>query len=181
MIEIKIHGRGGQGSVVAGKILAEAFFLENWFVQAFPEFGTERRGAPVSAFVRIARKQIFIKSNVYKPDYVIVLDPSLIKATQPQKGLKKGGWILINSPFSVEEYKFENCRVAVVDASKIATHFGLGSATSPIVNTAILGAFARVTGLFKLESLLKSIEDFAPVKKSENIEAAKQAFEEVLF
>ena len=181
MLEIRIHGRGGQGAVTTGQIMAIAAFHDNKYSQTFPKFGVERRGAPVSAFVRIDRKQIFIKSNVYKPDYVIVLDPSLIKATQPQKGLKKGGWILINSPFSVEEYKFENCRVAVVDASKIATHFGLGSATSPIVNTAILGAFARVTGLFKLESLLKSIEDFAPVKKSENIEAAKQAFEEVLF
>ena len=181
MLEIRIHGRGGQGAVVASKALAQAFFLEGRYVQAFPDFGTERRGAPVRAFVRTDEKPILVRSNVYEPDHVMVLDPSLIKAVDVVSGLKKGGWILINSDIKPAAYKFPGYRTATVDATKIALKHRLGSPTSPIVNTAILGAFARITNLVRIDSVANGIKEFVPVKKEENAAAAEEAYEAVIY
>ncbi len=181
MLEIRIHGRGGQGAVVASKALAQAFFLEGRHVQAFPDFGTERRGAPVKAFVRTGEKPILIRANVYEPDHVMVLDPSLIKAVDVVSGLKKGGWILINSDINPANYKFPGYRTATVDATKIALKHHLGSPTSPIVNTAILGAFAKITNLVRMDSVASGIKAFVPVKKEENATAAEEAYETVKY
>ncbi len=179
MIEIRIHGRGGQGAVVASKIFAEALFFEGKFVQAFPEFGTERRGAPVQAFVRCDEKPILIRSNIYQPDHVLVMDASLVETVNVKLGLKKGGFILINSDRGGESYDFPDHKVAVVDATEIAVKHLLGTPTSPIVNTAILGAFAKITGLISFASLEKAIRDYAPVKIEENVAAAKETYEAV--
>jgi len=181
LLEIRIHGRGGQGAVVASKALAQAFFLEDNHVQAFPDFGTERRGAPVRAFVRTDKKPILVRTNVYKPDHVMILDPSLIKEVDVVSGLKKGGWILINSDIKPVNYKFPGYRTATVDATKIALKHHLGSPTSPIVNTAILGAFASVTNLVGIDSVAKGIKEFVPVKKEKNAAAAAEAYKAVIY
>ncbi len=185
MIEIRIHGRGGQGSVVASKILADAAFRDGMYVQSFPQYGVERRGAPVTAFNRMGSPdEIFVRSQIYEPDHVVVLDPTLLLTVDVLKGLKKGGWVIINSPRDPEDfYKDFNFprdyKVATVDASDIAVKWGLGSKTQPIVNTAILGALSKVTGIVTLESLKEAIKENAPVKKEENVNAAVEAYESV--
>lgn len=182
MIEIRFHGRGGQGAVIASKILAVAFFKEGKFAQSFPAFGVERRGAPVAAFLRADDKKIYLRSNIYTPDHIIVLDPTLITAANVTEGLKEGGWIIINTPQhpSLLKDKLPAYRIATVDASKIAVELALGSRTAPIVNTAILGAFARATGLVKLDSVMESIEEEVPLKPKDNALAARRAFDELI-
>jgi 2-oxoacid:acceptor oxidoreductase gamma subunit (pyruvate/2-ketoisovalerate family) len=178
MIEIRFHGRGGQGAVIASKILAAALFREGKYVQAFPAFGAERRGAPVAAFTRFDNKPITRRSQVYEPNHVIVLDEPIIDLVDVTAGLKKGGWILINTPKLPEDFsQFAAYRVATVDANKIAEENGLGTPTSPVVNTVILGALAKVTGLVQLKSIIEGIKDYVPVKVEANIAAAKAAFE----
>ena len=178
MIEIRFHGRGGQGSVIASRILAEAAFLEGKDVSAFPYFGVERRGAPVTAYTKIDTKEIKNKSSIYEPHYVIVLDPSLLKAVDVTAGLREGGIVLVNTPKSPGELDID-AKVATVNATNIAIKHGLGSRAAPIVNSSILGAFAKVSSLVKIESLLVSIKRNAPAKKEENAAAAQEAYESV--
>ncbi len=182
MIEIRFHGRGGQGSVIASKILAKAFFMEGKYVSSFPYFGVERRGAPVTAFTRVDDRPIRAKYQIYEPDYVIVLDPSLLKAVDVLKGLKKEGWILVNTLKTPEEMRkiLKHEKVATVDATSIAIKHHLGSQAAPIVNTAILGAFARMSGLVKIETIMDAIRQAAPAKREENALAAKDAYESVM-
>ncbi len=179
MIEIRFHGRGGQGTVVASEILAAAFFLEGRQVQAFPTFGVERRGAPVAAFVRVDDRPIRLRCQIESPDHVVVLDPTLITAVEVTSGLKPEGSLLINSrhqPSHFAALSLPGRRLATVDASAIAAGLGLGSPTNPIVNTAILGAFAAVTGLLSLDSILAGIPDHVPGRAEANAEAARRAF-----
>lgn len=180
MIEIRFHGRGGQGAVVASKLLASAFFKEGKFVQSFPAFGVERRGAPVMAFLRINKERIKLRTNIYQPDHIVVLDPTLIEVVDVTGGLKPEGWVLINSDRHPGEFKgLSSFRVATIDASSIAVKHRLGSRTQPIVNTAILGAFSRTTGLVSIGAVIESIEESAPVKKEANVQAAREAYENV--
>jgi pyruvate ferredoxin oxidoreductase gamma subunit/2-oxoisovalerate ferredoxin oxidoreductase gamma subunit len=180
MIEIRIHGRGGQGAVVASKMLVTAAAREGKKVQAFPLFGAERRGAPVAAFARIDEKKIRIHSEVYAPDCVIVLDPVLYRTVDVTAGLKENGVIILNSPQAPSSYSFsDSFKVATVDASGIAIRHKLGSRTEPIVNSAILGAFARVTGIVGIEGLAETIKESVPAKGVENEAAAREAFESV--
>ena len=180
MIEIRIHGRGGQGAVVASKMLVTAAAKEGRKVQAFPFFGAERRGAAVAAFARIDDRKVRIHSEVYTPDYVIVLDPVLYKTIPVTAGLKKGGSILLNSPQDPSFYPFpDDFKVATVDAGGIARRHGLGSRTEPIANTAILGAFAKVTGIIGIEALAETIRESIPAKGKENEAAAREAYERV--
>lgn len=180
MIEIRTHGRGGQGSVIASEILAEAFFREGKFVQAFPAFGVERRGAPVVAFTRISDEEIRERCQIYEPDHLIVLDPILIDTVNITAGLKKNGWIIINTNKPMEESELlKDYKVAMVDANDIAIKYGLGSRATPIVNTAIIGAFAGATGLISIEAVVKAVEEFVPMKKKDNMNATKEAFKSV--
>jgi 2-oxoacid:acceptor oxidoreductase gamma subunit (pyruvate/2-ketoisovalerate family) len=182
MIEIRFHGRGGQGAVLASKVLAVAFFHENLYVQSFPAFGVERRGAPVMAFLRVDQQPILLRVNIYEPDHIVVLDPTLIGAIDITSGLKPNGWVLINSHQSPEAFShLKDFRVATVDATSIAIRNGLGSRTSPIVNTAILGAFSKVTGLVGIDSIALAIREELPGKKNENAKAAREAYNEVKF
>ncbi len=183
MIEIRVHGRGGQGAVVASKALAIAVANEGKYVQSFPEFGVERRGAPVYAFTRIDDKEIYVRSKIYNPDHVVVLDPTLIDAIDVTEGLHKNGWILINSTKKPENFPqlCKNYRVATVDAYNIALKYKLGSKASPIVNTAIIGAFSRVTGVVSLKALINGIKEIVPIKPEENAEAAEEAYNSVNF
>jgi len=178
MIEIRFHGRGGQGTVVASKVLADAVAKEGSFVQAYPEFGVERRGAPVFAFIRIDDKPIYDKSRIYAPDHVVVVDPTLVEAIDVTDGLKDGGWIIINSDKKPAEFKFPSrFKVAAINATEIAVRNKLGTLAAPIVNTAIIGAVVKIMGLTKLESLVAAIREGIPIKPEENIQAAKEAFE----
>ena len=180
MIEIRTHGRGGQGSVIASEIVAEAFFREGKFVQAFPAFGVERRGAPVVAFTRIADDEIRERCEIYAPDHLIVLDPVLIDTVNITAGLKKNGWIIINTNKPMGESELlKDYRVATVDANAIAIKYGLGSRATPIVNTAIIGAFAGATGLVSLEAVVNAVEEFVPLKKKDNTKATEEAFKSV--
>lgn len=180
MIEIRTHGRGGQGAVIASEILADAFFREGKFVQAFPAFGVERRGAPVVSFTRISDGEIRERCEIYDPDHLIVLDPVLIDTVNITAGLKEGGWIIINTNRPVEHKDLiEKYHVAAVDANSIAVKYGLGSRATPIVNTAILGAFAGATKLVGLKAVLDAIEEFVPLKKENNRKATEEAFNSV--
>jgi len=179
MIEIRFHGRGGQGAVIASKILAAAFFKEGNYAQAFPAFGAERRGAPVMAFTRFDKKTITRRSQVYEPDHVVVLDEPILEVVDVTAGLKTGGWILINSPKPSSDFpKLAKYRVATVDANRIAHENGLGTATAPVVNTVILGAFAKATGLVGLKAIVEGIQENVPSKTEANVAAAKAAYEQ---
>ena len=179
MIEIRFHGRGGQGAVTASKLLADACFKEGMDVQSFPFFGVERRGAPVTAFTKIDSKPIRIKSSVYTPDYVIVLDPSLLGAVDVEVGLKEGGKVLVNMGKDPRSKLRSQNHVSSVDATQIAIDNRLGSRNAPVVNSSILGAFCKISGLFSIDTLEKSIREMAPAKKEENVKAARKAYESV--
>ena len=177
MIEIAIHGRGGQGAVVASVVLASALFYDGKYVQAFPAFGGERRGAPVMAFARWDDKPIRIRTNVYQPDHVIVLDWTLIlDGIDVTSGLKENGWILINSSKNTLTGDFSKYKVAIIDAGSIAVSHKLGTQTSPVVNTAILGAFSKITETVTIGSVIQAIQDNVPDKKEENVAAAREAY-----
>ncbi len=181
MIEVRFHGRGGQGVVIASEVLANAAFRMGYEVSAFPFFGVERRGAPVTAFARIDKRPIRIKSSIYEPDYVVVLDSSLLKGVDVLEGLKPEGRVLINCQSGKKlEGLPSRYRYYVLDATAIAAAHGLGSRTAPIVNTAIMGGFARIADIVSLESILESIRELAPVKEEENVAAAKEAYEKTV-
>ncbi len=184
MISVRFHGRGGQGAVIASEILASAIFKEGRFVQAFPAFGVERRGAPVAAFLRISDTPIRLRCQIEHPDHLVILDPTLIKVVDVVGGLREGGLILINSEHAPEHFKEfieGGFRVACVNAGLIAARHSLGSRTTPIVNTAILGAFSKATGLVTLESVATAISEGVPVKAGANVSAAREAFDSVVF
>lgn len=185
MIEVRFHGRGGQGAVIASNILAEAGFLEGKEVAAFPFFGVERRGAPVTAYTRLADHKIRIKSGIYEPDFVVVLDPSLLKAVNVAEGLKPGGLVLVNSKTLPETLRAElglaeDKKLATVDATGIAIKHKLGSKAQPIVNSSVLGAFAKASGVVDLNSMIEGIKKNVPVKIEENAAAAKEAYDTVV-
>ena len=178
MLEIRIHGRGGQGSVTAAQILAISAFYDGKQSQAFPRFGVERRGAPVEAFCRIDDKPINIRSQVYTPDLLLVLEPSLLDSVDVTSGLKAGANIIINTSQPIKGNKYSKFKVHTVDASKVA--FDIFNAD--IVNTAILGAFAKVTGLVSIGAINKAVKDrFAgkPHVIDMNKDAVKRVYEQV--
>jgi 2-oxoacid:acceptor oxidoreductase gamma subunit (pyruvate/2-ketoisovalerate family) len=180
MIEVRIHGRGGQGAVIASKVLADAVFREGRYVQSFPSFGVERRGAPVAAFTRIDTRPVRLRCQIYNPDHVMVLDPSLMQVVDVTAGLKPGGWVLINSDQPPSAFKLPpEFHVATVDANVIAIKYHLGPHTAPIVNTAILGAFARITGIVSLDAVTKAVYEAVPLKREDNVAATREAYEAV--
>jgi len=182
MRELRIHGRGGQGAVIASKLLASALFREGIWVQSFPAFGVERRGAPVTAFLRMSDAPIRLRCEVREPDELIVLDPTLVGAVDVSCGLKPKGLALLNSDRPAESYGelYSKYRLVTVDASGIARAHGLGSRTQPIVNTAILGAFAAASGVVSLESVCESIREEVPSHAEANVAAAREAAAAVL-
>lgn len=178
MIEVRFHGRGGQGVVIASEVLADAAFRMGFEVSAFPFFGVERRGAPVTAYARLDRKPIRDRSGVYTPDYVVVLDSSLLRGVDVLEGLKAKGSVLINYPEGRVPPKLPTgYRYFLLDATTIAASHGIGSETAPIVNTAIMGGFSRMCDEIALEPILESIREIAPAKKEENVQAAKEAYD----
>ena len=178
MLEVRLHGRGGQGSVTSAELFAEAAIGEGKYAQAFPSFGPERRGAPVRAFIRIDDKPIYDKSRIYLPDHVVVVDPTLVEAIDVTEGLKAGGWIIINSDKAPDHFRLPaKFHVATVNATEIAVKHKLGTLAAPIVNTAIVGAVVRLLKLTKLESLLAAIKEAISIKPEDNQKAAAEAYE----
>jgi 2-oxoacid:acceptor oxidoreductase gamma subunit (pyruvate/2-ketoisovalerate family) len=184
MYEVRFHGRGGQGAVTAANLLAIAAFKGGKYTQSFPFFGVERRGAPVMAFVRMDSEYIKIKQQVYEPDAAVVLDPSLLDVIDATEGLKNDSVIVINTKKDVKDFNFKQY-VATVDATTIAINQRLGTKTAPIVNTAILGAYAKAMELFdkegyiSLEHIIHAVKEKAPSKKEENARAVEDAYEMV--
>lgn len=177
MLEIRFHGRGGQGAVTAAELLVGAALRDGLQGQAIPLFGAERRGAPVVAYARIG-KDIKVRSGIREPDVIVVLDPALIRLVDVYSGLKKNGIVLINSS---KEEKIKIPEIAkgyVVDASKIAVSHGLVISGWPLVNTPILGALVKATGVVSLNSLIEEIKARLP-KGELNAKAAIEAYEEV--
>ncbi len=155
MFELRFHGRGGQGAVMAAQTLAEAAVIEGKYAVAFPFFGAERRGAPVLAFARIDDRKIYSKTQVYAPDCVVVLDDSLLDTIDVVAGLKPDGVVVINSRDKPEDIDLgKEITTGAVDATSVA----LEILKAPITNTAILGALAKVTGIVKMDSLEEAIK-----------------------
>jgi len=179
--EIRIHGRGGQGGVTAAELLAKAAFKEGKWVQAFPFFGAERRGAPVKAFARISDEPILVRTQVYNPDYVMVLDASLLGVVDVSEGLKSDGTIIINTRKKPEEIGIKNYRITTVDATGIALELQLLVAGMPVLNTPMLGAFAKTTEEIKLNSVVEAIKEAWPGAAGEkNAKAAALAYERLI-
>jgi pyruvate ferredoxin oxidoreductase gamma subunit/2-oxoisovalerate ferredoxin oxidoreductase gamma subunit len=180
MREIRFHGRGGQGTVVASILLAKAFFNAGYYVQSFPLFGVERRGAPVEAYLRLDTEKILVRSNVYTPDHVVIQDANLLEIVDVTQGLRPGGWILINMPELPQNIaRFSGYQLAYVDATRIALKNELGTRTQPIINTAIIGAFARIMTEPSMDIISKAIAEEIDVYPEKNVEASKEAYEAV--
>jgi 2-oxoacid:acceptor oxidoreductase gamma subunit (pyruvate/2-ketoisovalerate family) len=181
ILEIRWHGRGGQGSWTASELLARAAIAEGKHIQSFPEFGPERMGAPVTAFTRISTEPIKIHCAVYNPDVVAVLDPTLLKAVKVADGLsEEGGNIIVNTKESPKETRkmlgTSKGKVWTVQASEISLKI-LGMS---ITNTAMLGAVARVTGVVSLETIEKMIKArFKAGVAEKNFAVVKEAYQEV--
>jgi pyruvate ferredoxin oxidoreductase gamma subunit len=180
MIEIRFHGRGGQGAVIASELLAQAAFLDGLEPQSFPFFGVERRGAPVTAYARIDSQPIRLRAEILRPDVVVVLEPGLLGAVPVTAGLRPGGLLLLNSSKDPETVAIPpSVRPATVDATGIALAHGLGTPAMPIVNTAALGALAKATGVVSLAALEAAIDRFVPARHGENRRACEDGFRSV--
>jgi len=180
ILEVRWHGRGGQGAWTASELLARAAIYEGKYIQSFPEFGPERMGAPVAAFTRISTEPIQIHCAVYNPDVVAVLDPTLLKTVPVTKGLNEEGTIIINS----KENPADTRKMLNTDKGKIwtvpATEIAMRILGRPITNTAMLGAVARITGAVKLESIEKVVEErFRRDIAEKNVAVVKEAYKEV--
>lgn len=176
MLEIRFHSRGGQGGVTASKLLAQAAFLEGKNSTAFPLYGAERRGAPITSFTRIADEEIKVSSQIYKPDIVVVLDDSILDLVNVTDGLKPGGLLVVNTNHNSKLPKGD-FRVATVNVTDIAINLGLILSGNPILNTPILGALARLD-IVKLDSALTAIREM--FNDERNVQAAKEAYEKVV-
>lgn len=161
LVEIVFHGRGGQGAVTAANLLVEASLMDgNKGVQAFPFFGAERRGAPVRAFARVSEDEIHLRSEIYSPDIVIVLDESIMGLVDVLAGLKKNGKILINTTKKPSDFDFsKQFNVATVDATGIAIKHDILVGGIPVVNTPILGSIPKVLDRVTLKSIQNAIKN----------------------
>ncbi len=181
IMEVRWHGRGGQGAWTASELLARAAISEGKYIQSFPEFGPERMGAPVTAFTRISTEPISLHCAVYNPDVVAVLDPTLLKAVNVADGLsEEGGHIIVNTKDPPAEIRKQlssaKGKLWTVPASEISMKI-LGMS---ITNTAMLGAVARVTGIVGLDTIEKMVKGrFRPDVAEKNFAVVKQAYEEV--
>jgi len=174
MFEIRIHSRGGQGGVTAARLIALAAIRDGKYASAFPFYGAERRGAPVVSFVRIDGKPIKVYSQIRQPDMVVVLDASVMETVDVLHGLKPGGTVLINSAHAPE---FKGMKSYHVDLTGIALRENLVVAGSPILNTPVLGALAKLSIITKDSAKSAIAEMFSDER---NIKAAEAAFKEMV-
>jgi pyruvate ferredoxin oxidoreductase gamma subunit len=178
MIEVRWHGRGGQGAVTSVELLAVAAIGVGKYAQGFPSFGPERRGAPVAAFSRIDDKKIKVRSGIYQPDVVVVLDSSLIGLVNVIDGLKPNGKLIVNTPKTPEEIRQElnfKGTVATVDGTGIARkEMGV-----PIANTTMIGALLKIIGVMGLDAMKEAVEHRFGRIAQKNLAAMKRAYEEI--
>ena len=178
MIEIRFHGRGGQGAVTSAELVALAAIDAGGFAQSMPSFGPERRGAPVQAYLRVSDEKIRIRAEVTKPDIVVVLDESLMKVLDVTSGLKEGGLLVVNSAHPAAEFAKSHGikhKLATIDALKIAMEI----LKVPITNTTMIGALVKASGLVSLDGVIKQIEHrFNPKLAERNVSALRKAYEE---
>lgn len=177
MIEIRIHGRGGQGNVAAAELLSIAAFKDGKFAQAFPSFGAERIGAPVQAFVRIDDKKIRTREDVREPDYVIIQDSFLLETVPVLDGLKPDGLIVVNSDRVPEDL---NIKTTATIETIPATEIALEIIGRPIPNAVMIGAFCSITGLVSLTAVQEAIMGKFPGKIGENNVAALERAHEIM-
>jgi pyruvate ferredoxin oxidoreductase gamma subunit len=179
LLEVRWHGRGGLGAVTSAELVARAAISEGKYAQSFPSFGPERRGAPVLAFLRVSDNAIRIRTPIYEPDIVAVLDPGLLHTVDVTSGLRENGKVIINSRKSPNELKSEfgyKWPVAAVNATKIASEtIGL-----PITNTAMIGALLRVTEIVNMDFLVEQLQERFGLRAKANIEAMKRAYNETV-
>lgn len=179
MKELKIYARAGQGAITSAAILGQALFLEGKYAYGFPHFGAARMGAPMNAFLRFNDKPVRAHCQVYHPDYILIIDPSLMKNLDCFDGFKEGGIAIINVKQDSEIPSLNKQKVITISAEKIA----LETIGKPFANTPLLGAFAKATGEIKLESMLKAITMHFSDKKKEvlgkNLEAVRKGYEAV--
>jgi 2-oxoacid:acceptor oxidoreductase gamma subunit (pyruvate/2-ketoisovalerate family) len=174
MTEIKFVGRGGQGAVVAAQILAKVFFLMGKYPQCFSVFGGERRGAPVASFLRVDDKKIFLKCEIRNPDVIIYMAPDLVDEEEVNATVKPAGCVLINNALTDREFaSLRGFRLGLVDALSISESTGMGAT----INTAVLGAFAKLTGAVPMDFLERAIRETVPAKIDANVAAAQMAYE----
>lgn len=174
-IDIRWHGRGGQGAITAAKIVAKAMFASGYGgVAMIPTFGTERRGAPVFTSLKVSKSKVYDLSPTTRPDIVVVLDHLLLEEADVTSGLKSDGLIVINTPKSVSDYALNGRRVAVADVTGLSVNAGLPQG---VVNSGIIGSFAKAAPFIELGELLKAIEEeFAGRRPRENARAAELCF-----
>lgn len=175
MIEIKLLGKGGQGVVIASEILARACFEEGLYPQCYSLFGGERRGAPVASFVRISDEKIYLKCDIDHPDHLIFFDKTLFNEKEIIDQVAPGGVLLINTNKECQSDILKNYTLSTIKALEISKKNGLGS----IVNTAILGAYVRLSQIVNLDTILKVIKENVPVDIKQNLAAAQEAYEKV--
>jgi len=175
MIEIRLQGRGGQGVVVASEILARACFEEGMYPQCYSLFGGERRGAPVAAFVRISESKIYLKCDIDHPNHLILFDKTLFSEKEILEQVVPGGFLLFNMDESYQSDAFKDYTVGTINALEISKKNELGA----VVNTAVLGAYIRLTQIISLERLLKVTKETVPAAIDQNVSAAKEAYEKL--
>ena len=175
MKEIRIHARAGQGAITTASLLGHAYFKEGMYPYAFPHFGAARMGAPMNAFVRVDSKPVRLRSQIYEPDFVLIIDSTLMRGYNCFSGLKEEGVAIINGKSDLEVPKLKpKQKIFVVPANEIA----LKTIGRPLGNTCIVGAFAAATGELKLETLLEVIKkNFASKIQEGNIQAVTQGYE----
>ncbi len=179
MLEVRFHGRGGQGTVLAAKMLADIVLRSGkGECMAIPEFGVERRGAPVLAYARISDGPLLLRTRIYEPDVVVVMDTAAAPSEKVCDGLKPGGTILVNTEHSEAELAkaWPDAKVIVVPARKIALKHGLGTPAAPVLNTAVIGAFCCAFDIANEQDMEDAIRGSVPIKIDENIAAAREAF-----
>jgi len=176
IIEIRWHGRGGQGAITAAKIVANAAFVSGYKgVVMTPTFGTERRGAAIFTSLKISKNKIYDLSPIATPDMVIVLDHTLLEEVDVTAGLKKNGLVILNGPKPVSEYDFKGMKVAVSDITSHSVKAGLPPG---IINSGIIGAFSKASGLVDIDVLIDAIEKEFSTKRPElNSKAAQIAYD----
>ena len=175
MKEIRIHARAGQGAITTASLLGYAYFLKGMYPYAFPHFGAARMGAPMNAFVRVDAKPVRLRSQIYEPDYVIIVDATLMRGFNCFSGLKENGIAIVNKRQGLEIPKIKPTqKIFMVPANDIA----LKTIGRPLGNTALLGAYACATGEFDLDILIEAIKKrFSDKMQETNIQAVRQGYE----
>lgn len=180
MLEVRFHGRGGQGTVLASHMLCKAAFLEGKDVQSFTFFGAERRGAPVASFARIDSRPIAVRSQIYRPNRIVVLDPGLLRIVDVLAGSTPDCMLFFNGVEISDDLSAEipaDIALFCMDVTDIALRHRLGTAEAPIVNTAVLGGFAGATRIVGWDALEAAVRDIVPRDTEGNVAVMREAYE----